>query len=174
MRGDNHLLNLDTVTLPMHEWRPMLEALAARDLPAARRAALLRLVWRESYLPREGLIFRVEWLLGRGCFGQNPRRTFYRDMRHVRQVLAVAGHRLRYSRRRGQEGYYVEGRPLLDERLARLIAGSVAEVDPGQISIYRRLSPAQRVWQLAHLSDWLRAANLRRLHRRQLSQAEVA
>lgn len=152
--------------VPIDEWLAWLRQTAERDLPAARRAALLRLVWEESCLTREGLIARVEALLGRGCFGVSPRRTFYRDMAAVRQVLAEAGHKLTYSRRRGYKGYYVEGRPMLDERLQRLIASAVAGVDPEQIVIYRRLGSAQRVWQAAHLSDWLRQANVRRLQRK--------
>ena len=50
----------------------------------------------------------------------------------------------------------------IDEHIRQLIASAVAEVDPCQIAIYRRLTPAQRIRQLAHLSDWLRQANLRR------------
>lgn len=53
----------------------------------------------------------------------------------------------------------------MDERIRHLIAGAVAEVDPRQIAIYRRLTPAQRIRQLAHLSDWLRQVNLQRQHR---------
>ena len=158
--------------LPIDEWLIWLREMAERDMRAARRAALLRLVWEESYLTREGLITRVEALLGRGCFaprgdfGSSQRTTFYRDMATVRQALAEAGYRLAYSRQRDRKGYYVEGQPLLDERLRRLIAGAVAEVDPKQIVIYRRLGPAQRVRQAAHLSDWLRQANVRRLQRK--------
>ncbi len=150
---------------PIDTWLRWLRETAEGDLPAARQAALLRLVWQESYLTRQGLIARVEALLGWGCFGSTPRRTFHRDMAAVRRALAEAGHRLRYSRQVNRRGYYVEGRPLLDEHLRHLIAGAVAEVDPRQIAIYRRLEPAQRVWQAAHLSDWLRRANQRRLQR---------
>ncbi len=152
--------------VPMDEWLAWLRRTAERDLPAARRAALLRLIWEESYLTRQGLITRVEALLGRDCFGASLHSTFRRDIAAVRQALAKAGYRLAYSRRRDCKGYYIEGRPLLDEHLQRLIAGAVAEVDPRQIVIYRRLEPAQRVWQAAHLSDWLRKANERRLQRR--------
>jgi hypothetical protein len=151
------------IEMDMGLWTALLRETARHDLPTARRAALLRLVWEESYLPRQGLVARVEALLGRGCFGSNQRATFHRDMRAVRQALAQNGHRLVYRRGPVGMGYYVEGRPLLDERLQKLIAGAVAEVDPRQIIIYRRLKPAQRVWQAAHLSDWLRGANERRL-----------
>ncbi len=57
----------------------------------------------------------------------------------------------------------IESARVLDEHTRRLIAGAVAEVDPRQIAIYRRLTPAQRMQQLAHLSDWLRQVNIRRL-----------
>ncbi|MBN2389848.1 MAG: hypothetical protein JXR84_03940 [Anaerolineae bacterium] len=53
----------------------------------------------------------------------------------------------------------------IDAHIRHLIASAVTEVDPRQIAIYRRLTPAHRIRQLAHLSDWLRQANLRRQHR---------
>ena len=56
----------------------------------------------------------------------------------------------------------------LTELERRQIAGAVAEVDPRQIAIYRQLTPAQRIWQLAALSAWLRQANLRRAQNREL------
>jgi hypothetical protein len=92
-------------------------------------------------------------------------------MAWLRHILADAGYRLAYSRRPDWPGYYIVGRPRLDERLRRLIMGAVAEVDPQQIAIYRRLGPAQRIWQLGHLSDWLRLANERRLDSRRRKAA---
>jgi hypothetical protein len=53
----------------------------------------------------------------------------------------------------------------LDEETRRIIAGAIAEVDPRQIAIYAKLTPAQRIRQLAHLSDWLRRAERRRRER---------
>ena len=153
--------------VPMDDWLAWLRNTAERDLPAARRAALLRLLWEESYLTREGLITRAEALLGRGCFGRSGRATFYRDMAAVRQALAEAGHRLAYSRRRGCKGYYVEGRPLLDERLRRLIAGAVAEVDPKQIAVSRRLTPAQQFQQGRSMTELAEQVATYRLRQRQ-------
>jgi hypothetical protein len=152
--------------IPWEVWLTQLRQLAEQDLPLARRIALLRLIWQEAYHRREGLIIRVEDLLGWGCFGPSPQAAFQRDIAVVRQVLREAGHRLLYSRQPDRPGYYIEGRPVLDEKLRRLIAGAVAEVDREQIAIYKRLKPAQRVQQLAHLSDWLRLANERRLRHR--------
>jgi hypothetical protein len=108
-------------------------------------------------------------MLGRGCFGLSPDAAFRRDIAVVRQTLARAGHHLAYSRRLDRPGYYIKGRPRLDEQLQKLIAGAAAEVDPAQIAIYRHLQPAQRIWQLAHLSDWLRSTNTRRLQRKEIA-----
>ena len=155
--------------IPIAAWLASLRQTARQDLPAARRAALLRLIWQESGLTRQGLIARVEAILSPGCFGPSPEAAFRRDLAVVRQALAGAGYQLAYGRKPGRSAYYIKGRPRLDERLQKLIAGAAAEVDPAQMAIYRRLGPAQRVWQLAHLSDWLRSANVRRLQRREVA-----
>lgn len=159
-------LTLPADDMAIDEWLVWLHETSERDLPTARRMALLRLVWQEAHLTRQGLVARVESLLGRGCFGSSPRATFYRDMAAVRRVLAKADYQLAYSRQPARRGYFVAGRPPLDEQLQRLIAGAVAEVDPEQIRIYRQLETSTRVWQMAHLSDWLHQANKRRLRRR--------
>lgn len=158
--------------VPMDEWMAWLRETAEQDLPAARRAALLCLVWQESYLTRQGLIARVEALLGRGCFGPSPRAAFDSDMAAVRQALVEAGHKLTYSRRTGHKGYYVEGRPLLDERLQRLIAGAVAEVDPKQIAVSRRLSPAEQFQQGRSMTELAERVATYRLRQRQPELSE--
>jgi len=155
--------------LPPGAWLAYLRQTAPHDLPAARRAALLRLIWQEAYLTRPGLIVRIEAILGPGCFGASPQAAFRRDLALVRRALAEAGYHLRYSRRPGQPGYYLEGQPPLAEHLQRLIAGAVAEVDPAQLAIYRRLKPSHRIAQLAHLSDWLWRVNQRRLEYRKVA-----
>ncbi|MBI1879349.1 MAG: hypothetical protein HYR94_14220 [Chloroflexi bacterium] len=157
----NDVVNDD---MPLDAWLAQLRQAKAQDKTYLRQTVMLRLLWQEAYFTRPGLIARVEALLGQGCFGSAPHRTFRRDLTCLRRALTYAGYRLAYSRRSGQAGYYIMGRPSLDERLRWLIAGAVAEVDPQQIAIYRRLAPAQRVWQLGHLSDWLRLANERRLN----------
>jgi hypothetical protein len=40
-----------------------------RDLTTARRAALLKILWKERYLTRAQLMARVEQRLGKNCFG---------------------------------------------------------------------------------------------------------
>lgn len=133
--------------LSYDEWAAWLHELADRDMPAARQAALLRLIWEEPGLIREGLINRVEFLLGRGCFEPAPEAAFQHDVAAVRAALADAGYRLLWTDDADRRGYYVEGREQLDEDLRRLIAGAVAEVDPRQIAISRRLTPAQQFQQ---------------------------
>jgi hypothetical protein len=124
-------------------------------------------VWREAHLSREGLIARAEIVLGRGCFGKAAAATFARDMRALKAALASAGHELRYSRRPGSEGYAIAGRPPLDDELAAQISAAMAEVDPRQVEITRRLSPAARVRQAGLLSDGLRQMAARRLRQQQ-------
>ncbi len=164
-------LSLSSALQPFDAWLQGLRELTRQDLPCARRCALLRLVWQESFLTREGLISRVEDLLGRGCFGGRVpagalASSFSRDMAAVRGALRQAGQSLAYSRQPGKPGYYVPGRPILDESLARMIAGAKAEVDERQIQIFRRLRPQERIRQAAYLSDWLRQANAYRMRRK--------
>ncbi|MEE8163107.1 MAG: hypothetical protein V3T92_03705 [Anaerolineae bacterium] len=103
--GMSAILCLAWKEAPIEEWRALLQGLASRDMTAARRTALLRLVWQELFLTREGLTARVEGLLGRGCFGKDSRGNFSGDVRAVRHFLAQEGQRLLYSRRRGTKGY---------------------------------------------------------------------
>ena len=77
--------------------------------------------------------------------------NFYRDMRFVKQAFSQAGFNLRYSRKKGDKGYYLEGEPRLHEDEHRAIQGAVAELDDQQLAIYRRLSPAQKFAQAASI-----------------------
>ena len=152
-----------TNDMPRDEWLHWLRTLAKRDLMMGRRAALVRAVWDEANLRPNGLFHRVQDLLGLGCFGATPFETLTQDMEAVRQTFAAEGHTLERNER---GGYYVVGRSLGDPYLKKLIEGSIAEVDPKQIAIYRKLTPAQRVRQCVDLSDWLWQANQRRLARK--------
>ena len=160
-------LTILSANIPIDAWLTQLRQMAERDLPAARQAALLRLIWQESYLTREGLIARVEALLGRGCFGTSPHAFFHHDIAAVRRTLAQAGHRLVYSSQPPRKGYYVEGRPLLYEHLQRLIAGAAAEVDPRQIAVSRHLTPAQQFQQGLSMTRLAEQVAAYRLHQRQ-------
>lgn len=130
-----------------------------RDLPTARRAALLEILWHERYLTRLQLIARVEFRLGRNCFGIAAwEDTFFRDMQVVKQALKAASYILLYSRNKSQPGYYLKGQPALSAELKQILRSSVAEVDQRQIDIYQRLSPAQRFQQGCAISDTARNA----------------
>ncbi len=128
-----------------------------RDLTTARRAALLEILWRERYLSREQLIARTEFRLGSDCFGASAwQDVFYRDMRVVKEAFEAEGYRLVYSRRREHSGYYLRGQPELEGRFLQILRSSAGEVDPRQIEIYRRLSPANRFAQGCDISDTAR------------------
>jgi len=162
--------------LPSHAKDIILEDAIRRDLTTARRAALLEILWRERYLTRAQLIARVELRLGRNCFGAAAwQDTFYRDMRVVRQAFEAEGYSLGYSRKRGRAGYYLRGESALSSELSQALRSSAAEVDQRQITIYHRLSPAERFSQGCITSDTARNAVAYRIRQEQseLSLAEA-
>jgi hypothetical protein len=156
---------MDAVSVPERAQLALLEDAAKRDRPTARRLCLFRILWYERFLTRTGLMARVEGELGTGCFGDVAwEDTFYRDMRAVKWALKAAGYELAYSRSRACMGYYLRDQPRLHPDLGRVLDGSVAEVDPAQIAVYRRLNPLVRFRQGCSISDtahWAVAHRLR-------------
>jgi len=144
-------------TLPSKAKDIIIQDAIQRDLTTARRIALLDILWHERYLTRAQLIARVEFRLGKNCFGFSAwQDTFYRDMRVVKESLKVAGFPLLYSRNRGQPGYYLQGQAALSSQFKQVLKSSAAEVDQRQIDIYHRLSPAERFYQGCSISDTAR------------------
>jgi len=128
-----------------------------RDITTARRIALLEILWNERYLTRAQLIARVEYRLGKNCFGASAwEDTFYRDMRLVKQAFESAGYRLLYSRNKKLLGYYLDEQPTLLSAIQQILKTSAAEVDQRQIDIYHKLSPADRFRQGCSISDTAR------------------
>ena len=158
---------MDTIPLPEKAQEILWQNAAQGDQVTARRSCLLNILWRERYLTRQQLIIRVEGLLGGGCFGASAwEDTFYRDMRLVRQAFKAAGYQLTYNRRRERPGYYLAGQPALHPDLARILAGSIAEVDPAQIAIFRQMSLQERFRLGASISDTARKVVAYRLQQR--------
>lgn len=144
--------------LPRKVVEVMFQDAMQRDITTARRVTLLQILWNERYLTRTQLIVRVEYRLGRNCFGTAAwEDTFYRDMRVVKQAFQAAGHLLEYSRSRENKGYYVKGQPSLSPELRQMVKASIAEVDQRQVDIYRRLSAADRFRQGCSISDSARS-----------------
>src|SRR5688500_15271492 len=135
----------------------LLQDAIQRDLTTARRAVLLEILWHERYLTRAQLMARVGLRLGKNCFGASAwEDTFYRDMHLVKQAFKAAGYELSYSRDKQQTGYYLQGQPAVSPELRQILRSSAAEVDPRQVEIYRRLSPAARFRQGCSISDTAR------------------
>lgn len=127
------------------------------DITFERRTALLTILWNERFLTRAQLIARIEQILGKNCYGEHAwEDNFYRDIRIVKRAFQKAGFALAYSRHKAQKGYYLIGQPRVAPEYAEMIRNSAAEVDPGQVEIYRQLTPAQRYHQGAALSDTAR------------------
>lgn len=125
-----------------------------RDITTARRVALLEILWCERYLTRAQLIARVEFRLGKNCFGVSAwEDTFYRDMSIVKEAFDAAGYRLLYSRNKQRSGYYLDGQSALSDEFKQILNTSAAEVDQRQLDIYGKLSFAERFYQGCSLSD---------------------
>ncbi len=145
------------LTLPTVMKDTVLQDAIRRDITTARRAALLEILWQERYLTRAQLIARVELRLGRNCFGASAwEDIFFRDMRLVKHAFETARYRLRYSRNKGQPGYYLEDQPALSPEFKQMLKSSVDEVDQHQLDIYRTLSFAERFYQGCSISDTAR------------------
>lgn len=128
-----------------------------RDITTARRSHLLQILWNERYLTRAQLIARVNYRLGKNCFGISAwEDTFYRDMRVIKQAFQAAGYVLEYSRSKEHAGYYLQGQPALSPEFKQLVKTSVAEVDQRQLDIYHRLPAAARFRQGSAISDTAR------------------
>ena len=128
-----------------------------RDITTARRTVLLQILWNERYLTRAQLINRVEFRLGKNCFGTSAwEDTFYRDMRVIKAAFQAADYVLEYSRNKGQTGYYLRGQPALSPEFKQMIKASAAEADQRQIDIYKKLSPVARFRQGCAISDTAR------------------
>lgn len=63
---------------------------------------------------------------------------------------------------------------VLDERLERMIAGAVAEVDLKQIAILRKLTPAQRVAQAVSMIEAAEQVAVYRLRLREPELTDMA
>ena len=135
----------------------LLQDAIERDITTARRAALLHILWNERFMTRSQLIARVEYRLGRNCFGVSAwEDTFFRDMRVVKQAFQAVGLVLDYSRKKEKRGYYVREQEALSREFKQMIKAGAAEVDQRQMDIYRRLSPAARFKQGCAISDTAR------------------
>ena len=146
-----------TNQIPTKAQNAILEETIQRDLITARRAALLSLIWQERYLTREALIARTDMIIGQDSFGVSAwDDTFYRDMRVVKSAFQAAGYELAYSRLKDRPGYYLSGQSVVHADLRAAIHGSIAELDPNQLEIYRQLTPRERFQQGCSTSDTAR------------------
>lgn len=160
LRNQNLIYNSGLVgynlymNIPQDAQNVLLQDAISRDRTTARRVALMEILYQERYLTREQLIARVEGLLGEGCFGASAwQDNFYRDMKVVKSAFKAVGYRLTYSRRLQQPGYYLRDQPAVAADLSLVLEGSIAEVDPAQIAIFKDLSFKQRFRQGCSISN---------------------
>jgi hypothetical protein len=136
------------MTMTLAALEVLLNDAVTRDRTTARRKTLLDILTRERFLTRSQLMMRVETVIGNSCFGASAwEDTFYRDMQVVKRALLAGGYHLAYRRSIRRRGYYLRDQPAIGEELSAALDGSIAEVDPAQIAILRRLSFRQRFQQ---------------------------
>ena len=154
----------------------LLEDAIRRDRTTARRAALVKILLHERFLTREQLIVRVAGKLGKGCFGDAAwKDTFYRDMQVVKQALRASGYQPAYSRNPQCPGYHLRNQERVSHELIAILDGCLAEVDPSQIEIFKKLTFTQRFQQGCSVSNLARNVVAYRIRQRnpQLSTAEA-
>lgn len=61
---------------------------------------------------------------------------------------------------------------VIDERIKRMIAGAVAEIDPVQATLARTMTPAQRVWQALSMIRTAERVSAFRLRQKQPELSE--
>ncbi len=145
----------------------LLEDAIHRDRTTARRAALVEILLQERFLTREQLIVRVEGKLGKSCFGDAAwEDTFYRDMQVVKQALRASGYQPAYSRSSKCPGYHLRNQARVGHELAAILNGCMAEVDPSQIEIFKKLTFAQRFQQGCSVSNLARKVVAHRIRLR--------
>ena len=148
------MLNTLPLRLPEESQSYLLLDAQKRDVVTARRVNLLRILWRERYLTRAGLMRRVEKVMGHACFGEKSwDDNFYRDMRVVKAALKLSGHEMNYSRKREKPGYYLAGEPVLHPAEEKAVWEALRELDPHQIEIYKRISSAQKFFQACSITN---------------------
>ena len=145
---------MDTISFLPEAQLALLDDAIQRDRTTARRAWLLKILLQERNLTRSQLITRVEGKLGAGCFGDSAwKDTFYRDMRVVKRALRGAGYQLVYRRNPERPGYELLNQPPIGPDLAKILVGSVAEVNRTQLAVFHRLSTAERFRLGCSVSD---------------------
>ena len=172
---NQHLIPIPAENEPILPWLRRVCQERPPDIPAIRRELILRVLWQEHYFTREKLIRRVEDMIGYGYFGPDPEATFRRDIAIVRASLAAADYTLKYGQRESEKGYYIVGRPRMNPLLKKMIAGAMAEVDPVQMEITRRLTIAERVSQGFSMIEAAEQVAIYRLRQRhpELSELEA-
>ena len=155
---------MDITPLPQKCLEVIVLDAIGRDLPLARRTALVRIMLHERYLTREQLIVRVEGILGNGCFGRSAwEDNFFRDMRVVKAAMKAAGYRVVYSRSSTRLGYYLHGQPTVSTELSEILRQSGLEVDSTQLKILQKMTPAERFRLGCSVTDTARNAVVFRL-----------
>ena len=137
------------VCLKLEKAFQYLDKIPGKEAARKRRKRTLRFLYHERYLTRKGLAWRLQ-----GALGLSPKwLIFVVDLWFIWRAFRAAGSKLAYSWLGERRGFYLQGEGELSLEMERAIQGAVAEVDPRQVKITRRLTAAQRVQQGLSLTN---------------------
>lgn len=134
-----------------------------KEAARTRRKRTLKFLYHERYLTRKGLSWRLQSVLGTS----SGWLVFMIDIWFIWRAFLTAGYKLAYSFLVERRGFYLRGERKISSEMERAIQGAMAEVDPRQVAVTRRLTPAQRFQQggsltnLAHKVVRYRKENIR-------------
>jgi len=140
--------------LKLKEANRLLDNASNREDTRTRRKRILRFLYNERYLTWKGISLRLE-LVSESFLSwwDGNLIAFILDMWFVRKAFFKIGYQLAYSLMGERQGFYLRGERELSPEMHRAIQGAVAEIDPRQVEITRRLTPAQRVQEGLSLTN---------------------
>jgi hypothetical protein len=129
--------------------RQLLEHEARQNPALRRRMAILEVLARRGFSPRDTLIREVEAQLTPGVFGAAPHPRLWSDLRALREAGIAIG----YSRALGTEGYFLRLESLSEE-IQTVIRQVMREIDFDHLDRVAKASPARRVEAVFEMIDF--------------------
>jgi hypothetical protein len=114
--------------------------------------AILEVLARRGFSPRDTLIREVEAQLTPGVFGAAPPPRRWSDMRALREAGIAIG----YSRARGTEGYFLRLESLSEE-IQTVIRQVMREIDFDHLDRVAKASPERRLEAVFEMSEFVRS-----------------
>jgi hypothetical protein len=132
--------------------RQLLEHEARQNPALRRRMAILEVLARRGFSPRDTLIREVEAQLTPGVFGAAPHPRLWSDMRALREAGIAIG----YSRAQGTAGYFLRLESLSAE-IQTVVQQVMREIDFDHLDRVAKASPERRLEAVFEMSEFVRS-----------------